>query len=365
MRAGADVETRFAHALAKIQRVVVDLVAQGRARREHLENLDRRRDQRGWQRVGEQIRTRALAQQVDDRLAARRETAAAAAERLAECGREDVHVAHHAVQFRRAAPSRADEAGRVRVVDHQQRVVFLLECDDLVELGDEAVHREHAIGRDQACALVLRFGQMLFELGHIAVRVTSALGLAQADAVDDRRVVERIGNHYILVAENRFEQAAVGVKATRVEDRVFATEERRDGPLEFLVQVLGAADEAHRGEPETVRVERLFRDGDDVRMVGEAKVVVRAEVQHLAVVPGADRRRLRRGDHALGLVQALVADRFEFGFDAGASGIVHGAFRFDERSYCPSSNTLAGMMRAASGSRSRRLLVAARQVALH
>ena len=70
--------------------------------------------------------------------------------------------------------------------------------------------------------------QLLFQVGHVAVGVAVALGLAQADAVDDRRVVERVGNDRVVFVEQRFEQAAVGVEAGGVEDRVFGAEEIGD-----------------------------------------------------------------------------------------------------------------------------------------
>jgi hypothetical protein len=54
------------------------------------------------------------------------------------------------------------------------------------------------------------------------------LGLAEADAVDDRRVVERVGDDRVLLAEQRLEEAAVGVEAGPVEDGVLGPEERAD-----------------------------------------------------------------------------------------------------------------------------------------
>jgi hypothetical protein len=85
-------------------------------------------------------------------------------------------------------------------------------------------------------------------------------------------------------AQQRLEQAAVGVEAGGVEDRVLGAEEGGDLRFQLLVQVLGAADEAHRGHAEAVRVERLLGGGDHGRVVGQAEVVVGAEVQHLAAV---------------------------------------------------------------------------------
>jgi hypothetical protein len=66
------------------------------------------------------------------------------------------------------------------------------------------------------------------EIGHVVVLVAVALGLAQPDAVDDRRVVERVGDDRVVLAEQRLEQAAVGVEARAVEDRVLGAEEGRD-----------------------------------------------------------------------------------------------------------------------------------------
>src|SRR5690606_8817397 len=90
---------------------------------QQVEDLQRgRRDHRG-ERVGEQVRAGALAQQGDDLRAGGDVTAGRAAERLAEGAGDDVDAVHHAVQFGRAAPAGADEADGVRVVDHDHRAV--------------------------------------------------------------------------------------------------------------------------------------------------------------------------------------------------------------------------------------------------
>ena len=124
-----------------------------------------------------------------------------------------------------------------------------------------------------------------------------ALGLAEADAVDDRGVVERVGDDRVLLAEQRLEEAAVGVEARPVEDGVVGAEEAGDGLLQALVEVLRAADEAHAGEAEAVRVEGLLRGGEHRGVRGEAEVVVGAEVQHLL------RRRRARLVSGAGMVR--------------------------------------------------------------
>src|SRR5690606_1112798 len=146
--------------------------------------------------------------------------------------------------------------------------------------------------------------------------------------VDDRGVVERVRDDRVVLAQQGFEQAAVGVEAGRVEDGVVLAEEVRDGLFQPLVQVLGAADEAHAGHAEAVRVERRLGRLDHRRVVGQAEVVVGAEVEHRAAVVERDLRRLRTGDDALGLEQALGADRIELFRVAGGrrGGGRHGGF---------------------------------------
>ena len=49
------------------------------------------------------------------------------------------------------------------------------------------------------------------------------------------------------------------------------------------MQGLRSADEAHRGHAETEGVQRFPRRGRDLWMIGEAEVVVGAEIEHLAL----------------------------------------------------------------------------------
>ena len=63
-------------------------------------------------------------------LAPRRVAARRAAQRLAQRAGEDVDAPRDAAELRRAAPALADEADRVRVVDHHQRAVALGQIAD-------------------------------------------------------------------------------------------------------------------------------------------------------------------------------------------------------------------------------------------
>ena len=131
----------------------------------------------------------------------------------------------HAAMLGRAAAALAHEAGGVRVVDHDHGVVAVGQVADRRQLGDRAVHREDAVGGDQPEPGRRGLLQPGLQVGHVAVAVAQALGLAEPDAVDDRGVVQLVGDHGVLGAQQRLEQAAVGVEARGVEDRVFGAEE--------------------------------------------------------------------------------------------------------------------------------------------
>ena len=91
----------------------------------------------------------------------------------------------------RPAPGAADEAGGMRIVHHDERAVALGQVADALQVGEVAVHAEHAVGRDQAAPAALGLGllETALEVAHVGVLVAPALGLAQPHAVDDTGVV--------------------------------------------------------------------------------------------------------------------------------------------------------------------------------
>ena len=76
-------------------------------------------------------------------------------------------------------------------------------------------------------------------------------------------------------------------KQRGIEDRVFHPQKAAQPLFELLVDALRAADEAHGGHAVAEAIERAMRGFADGRVVGEAEVVVGAEVDDLAVA-GAD-----------------------------------------------------------------------------
>ena len=144
--------------------------------------------------------------------------------------------------------------------------------------------------------------EAILELIHVRIGEAIALGLAEPHAVDDRGVVEAVGNDRVLLVEQRLEHAAIGVETGGEHDRVVLAQMLGDRLLELTMQRLRAANEAHRGHAEAEFVHRAARRRDDVRVIGEAKVIVGAEVDGFADALGGrntDPPTLRSGQQPL------------------------------------------------------------------
>ena len=221
-------------------------------------------------------------------------------------------------------------AGGVAVVDQHQRIVAVGERADVGELRHIAVHREHAVSRDQLEARPVGCGllQPVLELVHVGIGEAVAARLREAHAVDDRGVVEAVGNDGVVLVHKRLEQAAVGVETGGEDDGVVLAEMPGDRRFKLAVQGLCAADEADRSHAEAEFVHRPFRGGDDLGVIGEAKIIVGAEVERLAraVLRGdPDAPALRAGEQALALGQACRLDVVERRANVPEERVWHGS----------------------------------------
>jgi len=78
--------------------------------------------------------------------------------------------------------------------------------------------------------------------------ITEPLRLAKSYPIDDRCVVQLIGNYSILLAEKRFKNASVGIKSGGIQNRVLSSKECGDFGFKFLMNILGTADKAYAAE---------------------------------------------------------------------------------------------------------------------
>ena len=250
-----------------------------------------------------------------------------AAERFAQRARDHIHAAHHAELFVCAFAVRADEADPVAVVHEGDGAIFVGQVADGRQVGVVAIHGEHRVGGDDLEARIFGSFQLRAKVLHVAIGVAETLRLAEADAVDDRCMIERVADDGVFGAKAGFEEAAVGIEARGVEDGVVGAEKVADALLELLVDVLGSADEANRGHPEAMLGERLLRRFDHSRVVGQPEIVVRAEVddRFSAAFPSdLDRGLLRRNDDSLLLEEPFVFELGGFGGEMLKQRRMHG-----------------------------------------
>src|SRR5690606_32435378 len=101
-------------------------------------------------------------------------------------------------------------------------------------------------------------------------------------------------------------------------DGIVLAEIARDRPLEFPVQIVGAADEAHARHAVAKALQRLLRGGYQLGVVGKAEIIVGAQIDNVAAAPADSySRTLRRGDRPFHLVEIGGANLFKLGVDAG------------------------------------------------
>lgn len=142
-------------------------------------------------------------------------------------------------------------------------------------------------------------------------------------------MVQRVGDDGVLLTENRFEDASVGVEAGGVEDRVLGAEVVGYGFFELFVDVLTAADETYRRHAVAAVVHGPFRGFDQPRVVRKSEVVVGAEIKYLTTC-NFDLRALRRFDDPFALVEPCSLDFGKFLLQMFFDFSVHIRLWFDE-----------------------------------
>ncbi len=282
MIARLDVEPALGHCLAEVPRVLPQLLAPLCAVGEHVEHRQARVCNHGRHRVREEVRTRFLAQQVHNRLLRSRKPAGCATERLAQRGCDNIYVMQRALRLRGPTSAIAHKPGGMALIYHNKRIVRIRQRTDFVELRDIAIHRKDPVSGNQADVRVLRILQLRLQVVHVAVLVDVAVGLAQADAVDNRGVVQPVADNRIVRTQKRLEKARICIEARVVEDGILLLVEVGQRILQLLMHRLRTADKPHARHAKAIRINALLRRLHDGGVVGQPQIIVGAEVNHIA-----------------------------------------------------------------------------------
>ena len=177
--------------------------------------------------------------------------------------------------------------------------------------ADVAVHGEDAVADQQLLAgLIFHAGQPLFGLGDILVLEYQNLGAGQARAVDDRSMVQLVGDDEIFFAQHRRHRARVGRESGLEDHAGFNILEARDFFFQLHVDLHGAGNGAHRARSHAILAGGFERRLAQLGMRGQAEIIVRRKVDDFLAVEGAD-GSLLVVEHAQAEMRALGLELVE------------------------------------------------------
>ena len=201
------------------------------------------------------------------------------------------------------------------LVDGHADAVLAGELDDLGQRRDVAVHREDGVGHDQRAAsfgLAHAPGEVL----DIGMAVDEGLRARQPAAVDDRGVVELVGEDDLALARQGGDYAQVGEVARAEEQGRRRALEVGQALLQAPVHRHRARDQARGPAADAPAHRRVGRRLAHAGMVREPQVVVRAQQQHGLAVQH-DARALRPADHAHAAIEPELLELLEALVDLG------------------------------------------------
>jgi hypothetical protein len=158
-----------------------------------------------------------------------------------------------------AAAAVAEHADAERVVDDHHRVVALGEIADRCEIGDPPGERVHTVGDDRAEPRPPRSAQDVLEVVGVVAAKRHQTCAGEPRALGEAGMHAAVADDAVLGAEQRREDADVGVIARAVQDDIGHLEEAAQPVLELLVDRQRAAHDPLRRQPDPVLLQRLDR----------------------------------------------------------------------------------------------------------
>ena len=169
-----------------------------------------------------------------------------------------MHAPVALVMVHGAAAVASKHAGPVSVVHHHDAVVFFGEVAQLRQRRNIAVHREHAVGDNQ---LLSRKICMLLEdavaVLHIFVTKDLNRRFRKPRPVNNRRMVQFVGDDQIVFAEHGRNRSSVGRKSRLKHYACLHFLERRDLLFQLHVELHGTGNRANRSRADAKSFHRV------------------------------------------------------------------------------------------------------------
>jgi hypothetical protein len=134
-------------------------------------------------------------------------------ERLAQRPDPDVDPVFDADVFGHPAPQEAEHAGRMGLVDHQDRPVPLGHVGQFLQRGQVAVHAEQAVGDDQPAAVPGCLAEQLVQLAPVGMGPDADVGPGEPASVQQAGVVFPVGEDGVSWPDHCGDTTGVGGKS--------------------------------------------------------------------------------------------------------------------------------------------------------
>ena len=210
-----------------------------------------------------------------------------------------------------ALSARTEHAEPVGVVHHQPGIEAFGQREQFRQGREIAVHAEYRVGENQlapGAALLQPTGERV----RIAMRIAHVLGAGQQGGVDQRGVIQLVGENGVVAPDQRGGDGQIRHIAGGEVQRPLPPDERRELLFQFRVRSQVAADRVRSAAADTPAAGRFPRRRDERGMVRQSEVIVAAK--------GDDAPTFDHGFRAAGRVQRPAATQQTISSQLGQAG---------------------------------------------
>lgn len=199
----------------------------------------------------------------------------------------DVDVVGEAELVGETAAAVSEDAGAMGFIEQENCAEAVLQLHDLAERGEVTIHAEDRFGDDiePGGGMFLPGPSKLFgEVGDVVMTEDTQGGTAETGAVHEAGVTEFVQKNDVVFGGEGLQGAGAGGVTAAEDEGGGGVFERGEFFLELVVGRLGAGDKARGAGARAETAGGFERGGHDLRVRGEAEVIVRGEVMQMVAV---------------------------------------------------------------------------------
>ncbi len=150
----------------------------------------------------------------------------------------------------------AKDANAMSLVNHDRAVILVLELNNLRQIGEVALHREHAVDNDELHSLLWQTLEQVLKVFHVVVLIVELTGERQASAVNDAGMVAVVADDIVATAHHHGKHSSVYRESGREAEGVVFVHKLGKLFLQLHMQVERSVEEAASCATRTIFVKR-------------------------------------------------------------------------------------------------------------